>query len=89
MKTKLTLTIDEDLIPQAKRHAEARRDSLSSLLEKALQDLTQTKRYLFLSVGGENLRRLVARQLAAKLCPSVICDHAHAHKVTANAGVIE
>lgn len=43
MKTKLTLTIDEDLIPRAKRYAEARGDSLSSLVEKALQGLTQTK----------------------------------------------
>jgi hypothetical protein len=43
MKTKLTLTIDEDLIPRAKRYAEARRDSLSGLVEKALQDLTQTR----------------------------------------------
>jgi hypothetical protein len=43
MKTKLTLTIDEDLIPQAKRYAEARRVSLSGLVEKALQDLTQTQ----------------------------------------------
>lgn len=43
MKTKLTLTIDEDLIPRAKRYAEARGDSLSGLVEKALQGLTQTK----------------------------------------------
>ena len=47
MKTKLTLTIDEDLIPQAKRYAEARRDSLSGLVEKALQDLTQTQEMPF------------------------------------------
>jgi hypothetical protein len=47
MKTKLTLTIDEDLIPQAKRYAEARRDSLSGLVEKALQDLTQTQEIPF------------------------------------------
>jgi len=47
MKTKLTLTIDEDLIPQAKRYAEARRDSLSGLVEKALQDLTQTQEISF------------------------------------------
>jgi hypothetical protein len=34
MKTKLTLTIDEGLIPQAKRYAEAQRESLSGLVEK-------------------------------------------------------
>jgi hypothetical protein len=47
MKTKLTLTIDEGLIPQAKRYAEAQRESLSGLVEKALQDLTQTQEIPF------------------------------------------
>jgi antitoxin component of RelBE/YafQ-DinJ toxin-antitoxin module len=47
MKSKLTLTIDENLIPQAKRYAEARGDSLSGLVEKTLQDLTQTKEMPF------------------------------------------
>jgi hypothetical protein len=47
MKIKLTLTIDEDLISQAKRYAEARRDSLSGLVEKALQDLTQSQEIPF------------------------------------------
>lgn len=69
MKTKLTLTFNEHPIPQAKRYAEARRDSLSGLVEKTLEDLTKHKRYLFLSVGGENLSRLVAHQLATRLCP--------------------
>ncbi|HWP60617.1 MAG TPA: DUF6364 family protein [Candidatus Acidoferrales bacterium] len=43
MKTKLTLTIEEKLIPQAKRYAEAKRVSLSGLVEKALENLTQPK----------------------------------------------
>jgi hypothetical protein len=43
MKTKLTLTIEKDLIPRAKRYAEARRYSLSGLVEKALQHLTQSQ----------------------------------------------
>ena len=47
MKAKLTLTIDEDLIPQAKRYAETRNDSLSGLVEKALRDLTRTKQIPF------------------------------------------
>jgi hypothetical protein len=47
MKTKLTLTIEEDLIPRAKRYAQARRDSLSGLVERALQDLTQTQEVPF------------------------------------------
>jgi hypothetical protein len=43
MKTKLTLTIEKDLIPRAKRYAEARKDSLSGVVEKALQQLTQSQ----------------------------------------------
>jgi hypothetical protein len=47
MKTKLTLTIEETLIPKAKRYAEAQNDSLSGLVEKALRDLTQSKEIPF------------------------------------------
>jgi len=47
MKTKLTLTIEEDLIPKAKRYAESQNDSLSGLVEKALRDLTRTKEIPF------------------------------------------
>lgn len=39
MKTKLTVTIDEDLVPQAKRHAHARGLSLSQLIENALREM--------------------------------------------------
>jgi Family of unknown function (DUF6364) len=41
MKTKLTVTIDEDLIPRAKRHAKAQGTSLSSLIEDALRSATK------------------------------------------------
>lgn len=37
MKTKLTLTIDADLVPRAKAHAAARGVSLSALVEAALR----------------------------------------------------
>lgn len=40
MKTKLTLTVDEDLIPRAKRYARSRGVSLSSLVEASLLELT-------------------------------------------------
>lgn len=40
MKTKLTLTIDEDVVPRAKRYAQGRGVSLSSIVEKTLRDLT-------------------------------------------------
>ena len=40
MKTKLTITIDEDLIPVAKEHARTQRKSLSGVIESALRSLT-------------------------------------------------
>ena len=39
MKTKLTITVDADLIPRAKRWAQARGVSLSSVIEDALREL--------------------------------------------------
>ena len=39
MKKKLTLTIDSDLLPKAKRYARAQGVSLSSLVEEALQEM--------------------------------------------------
>ena len=37
MKTKLTVTIDRDLLPKAKRYARARGVSLSELIEAGLR----------------------------------------------------
>ncbi len=39
MKTKLTITVDADLLPRAKRYARAQGVSLSSLIEASLKDL--------------------------------------------------
>ena len=39
MKKKLTITIDAELLPKAKRYARARGVSLSSLIEAGLRDL--------------------------------------------------
>ncbi len=39
MKQKLTITIDAELLPMAKRYARARGVSLSSLIEKALREM--------------------------------------------------
>ena len=41
MKKKLTVTIDADLIPKAKRYARMRRVSLSSVIEDSLRSLTE------------------------------------------------
>jgi post-segregation antitoxin (ccd killing protein) len=40
MKTKLTITVDEELVPKAKRYARERGVSLSSLIEDALERMT-------------------------------------------------
>lgn len=42
MKTKLTLTIDADLVPRAKRYARMRGVSLSSVVNEALEQLTES-----------------------------------------------
>lgn len=40
MKTKLTVTIDEELVPRAKRFARSRGVSLSRLIEDSLRQLS-------------------------------------------------
>lgn len=40
MKAKLTVTIEEDLVPRAKRFAKERGVSLSALIEGALREMT-------------------------------------------------
>lgn len=40
MKRKLTITVDAELIPAAKRYARSRGVSLSSLVEQSLRDVT-------------------------------------------------
>ena len=47
MKTKLTITIDEDLIPVAKEHAKSQRKSLSGVIESALRSLTSSDKSSF------------------------------------------
>jgi antitoxin component of RelBE/YafQ-DinJ toxin-antitoxin module len=47
MKTKLTVTIDENVLPAAKRHAKLRGVSLSRLIETALREMSSTDRLSF------------------------------------------
>lgn len=47
MKAKLTVTIDEDLIPRAKRYARSRGVSLSQLIETSLRELDAAERPSF------------------------------------------
>lgn len=46
-KSKLTVTIDRELIPRAKRYARQRGVSLSSLIEDALRELSSEGRAPF------------------------------------------
>lgn len=39
MKTKLTVTVDSDTLPRAKRYARSRGVSLSSLIDAALREM--------------------------------------------------
>ena len=41
MKKKLTITVDEELIPVAKRYARSRGESLSSVIEQTLRQVTR------------------------------------------------
>ena len=43
MKTKLTITVDREVLPRAKRYARARGVSLSSLIEEALRRLAESE----------------------------------------------
>ncbi len=47
MKAKLTLTIEEELIPQAKEAARAQGLSLSQLVENALRDVSSRQKPTF------------------------------------------
>ena len=40
MKTKLTITVDSELLPRAKRYARGRGVSLSSLIEDSLREMS-------------------------------------------------
>ena len=41
MKTKLTITVDSEVVPAAKRYARGRGVSLSSLIETSLKEMVQ------------------------------------------------
>lgn len=41
MKAKLTVTIDEDLLPKAKRYARSKGLSLSQLIESTLREMSE------------------------------------------------
>ena len=49
MKQKLTVTIDSQLVPVAKRFARSRGESLSSLIERSLREVVYDGRTSFAS----------------------------------------
>ena len=48
-KTRLTITVDSDLLPRAKQYAHARGVSLSSLVEAALREVAEADTSSFAS----------------------------------------
>src|SRR5712692_7286864 len=74
MKTKLTLTIDQELLPQAKQFARSRGVSLSRLVEEALRDLSARGTHSFSQRWrGASGRRLGATNVI-DVWPVSICD---------------
>lgn len=61
MKTKLTVTIDEELVPKAKERAKMEGLSLSRLIERALRQLTSEDEPTF-SQRWRGRFRLAARK---------------------------
>ena len=49
MKQKLTITVDADLLPKAKRYARSRGLSLSSIVENSLREVTRDQEESFAS----------------------------------------
>ncbi len=47
MKTKLTITVDSEIVPMAKKYAKSQGVSLSSLIEQALRDMTEEQEPTF------------------------------------------
>ena len=56
MKTKLTVTIDEDLLPRAKDYARSKGVSLSQVIERALRELAAADRPSFVEKWRGKLR---------------------------------
>ena len=47
MKTKLTVTIEEEIVPAAKAYARSRGMSLSQLIEQALREMSEAEKPSF------------------------------------------
>ena len=56
MKQKLTITMDAELLPVAKRHARSRGVSLSSLIEQSVREMAGEKTPSFASRWRGKLR---------------------------------
>jgi post-segregation antitoxin (ccd killing protein) len=56
MKTKLTVTIDEQLLPKAKQYARSRGVSLSRLIENALREMGAGEAGSFSLAGRDDER---------------------------------
>ena len=57
MKSKLTITVDSDLIPVAKRYARSKGVSLSAVIEQALREATDKSEPSFMEYWRERFAK--------------------------------
>ncbi len=57
MKSKLTITVDSELIPAAKRYARSKGVSLSAVIEQALREATDTSEPPFMEYWRERFAK--------------------------------
>ena len=57
MKSKLTITIDSELVPAAKRYARSRGVSLSAVIEQALREATEKNEPPFMEYWRERFAK--------------------------------
>ena len=74
MKAKLTVTIDEELIPKAKEQARSQGLSLSDLIERALRGLTLESASHSRRAGEEGSRPLAGRMIGTRLWQRSTCE---------------
>lgn len=62
MKKKLTVTVDAEVLPLAKRYAKSKGVSLSSLVEQALRDMTEDEQQEPSSLAEQPLKDMAGER---------------------------
>ena len=74
MKSKLTVTIDSELVPRARRYARSRGISLSALIELSLRELTSSPQSRSLLAGEASSRPPTSTTHAINVPRKSTCD---------------